>query len=87
MGACSDGIGPVARPIGLEGAGKYPNLIAEMLKRGWSDAEVIGLMGENFLRVLDKVDATVKSLSKKPQSEALYEKRRDIPPFQSREGL
>ena len=38
-------------PLGLEDVSKYPNLIAELLGRGWTDADVRKLAGENILRV------------------------------------
>ena len=38
-------------PDGLEDVSKYPNLVAELLRRGWTDAEVKKLVGENILRV------------------------------------
>ena len=38
-------------PLGLEDVSKYPNLIAELLRRGWTDADVRKLAGENILRV------------------------------------
>ncbi|MGI8667266.1 MAG: dipeptidase [Jatrophihabitans sp.] len=39
-------------PVGLEDVSGYPALIAELLDRGWSSAELAGLTGENVLRVL-----------------------------------
>ena len=38
-------------PDGLEDVSKYPALIAELLRRGWTDADVEKLVGENILRV------------------------------------
>jgi membrane dipeptidase len=42
-------------PPGLEDASKFPDLIAELVRRGWSDEALIKLMGGNFLRVWGKV--------------------------------
>jgi membrane dipeptidase len=39
-------------PVGLEDVTGYPALIGELLDRGWSDAELAALTGENVLRVL-----------------------------------
>ncbi|HEX8078751.1 MAG TPA: dipeptidase [Jatrophihabitans sp.] len=39
-------------PVGLEDVSGYPALIAELLERGWSEAELAALTGENLLRVL-----------------------------------
>ena len=38
-------------PDGLEDVSKYPALIAELLRRGWTDSDVEKLVGENILRV------------------------------------
>ena len=38
-------------PEGLEDVSKYPGLVAELLRRGWTDADVKKLVGENILRV------------------------------------
>lgn len=39
-------------PVGLEDVTGYPALIAELLDRNWSEADVAALTGENLLRVL-----------------------------------
>lgn len=41
IGSDFDGIDAV--PEGLEDVSKYPNLVTELLRRGWSDKEVMGL--------------------------------------------
>ncbi len=38
-------------PDGLEDVSKYPALVAELLRRGWTDLDVKKLVGENILRV------------------------------------
>ena len=38
-------------PPGLEDASMFPDLIAELVRRGWSDTALAKLMGGNFLRV------------------------------------
>ena len=42
-------------PPGLEDASMFPNLIAELIRRDWSDAALIKLMGANFERVWTEV--------------------------------
>ncbi|MEO8459331.1 MAG: dipeptidase [Dokdonella sp.] len=42
---------------GLEDVSKFPNLLMELARRGWSDADLRKVAGENFLRVLDAADA------------------------------
>jgi len=39
-------------PVGLEDVTGYPALIAELLDRSWSEADIAALTGENLLRVL-----------------------------------
>ncbi|NXP18359.1 DPEP2 Dipeptidase, partial [Scytalopus superciliaris] len=47
----------VARfPEGLEDVSKYPSLIEELLRRGWNEAELKGVLRENFLRVFREVE-------------------------------
>ncbi|MBW8743978.1 MAG: dipeptidase [Sphingomonas sp.] len=51
-------------PEGLESVADYPALLAEMLRRGWSDADVAKLAGGNVLRVMaqaEKVAASMKA--------------------------
>ena len=43
-------------PPGLEDVSKYPNLIAELIRRGWSDKQLAKLINGNFLRVWRKVE-------------------------------
>jgi membrane dipeptidase len=50
-------------PGGLEDVSKYPALVAELLRRGWTDAEVKAALGDNLLRVfreVERVSTTVK---------------------------
>lgn len=60
FGSDFDGIESV--PIGLQDVSRYPFLVAEMIRRGWSDTEIIGLIGENFLRVFKKIEDYSTSL-------------------------
>lgn len=61
-------------PEGLEDVSKYPDLVAELLRRGWTDAEVRKLVGENILRVWaanEQMAARLKS--ERPASTATIE--------------
>ncbi|KAI8074945.1 renal dipeptidase family [Gongronella butleri] len=51
VGLGADYNGIEITPTGLEDVSKYPDLIAEMIRRGWSDDDIIGLAGKNLLRV------------------------------------
>ena len=52
---------------GLEDVSKFPNLLEELAKRGWSDTELGKLAGENFLRVLDAADAAATTIAAEPE--------------------
>ncbi len=42
-------------PVGLEGAEQLPNLTAELLRRGYTEAELFKILGENTLRVMEQI--------------------------------
>jgi membrane dipeptidase len=46
---------------GLNDVGDYPNLFAELIRRGWSDADLAKLAGGNLLRVLRRAEAVSRS--------------------------
>ncbi|HYM43707.1 MAG TPA: dipeptidase [Steroidobacteraceae bacterium] len=54
LGSDFDGI-PEA-PAGLDGVDKYPALLQELARRGWSDADLAAVAGGNALRVLGKAE-------------------------------
>jgi membrane dipeptidase len=61
-------------PVGLEDVSKYPYLFAELIRRGWSDADLKKLAGANLLRVLRAAEATAARLQKvRPPSLATIE--------------
>jgi len=62
MGGDYDGI--TATVVGLEDVSKYPNLLAELVKRGWTDAELRGVAGENILRALSRAEVVSARLRK-----------------------
>lgn len=49
-------------PDGLEDVSKYPNLFAELIRRGWTDADLEKLAGANVLRVMRAAEATAARL-------------------------
>ncbi|XP_077568943.1 dipeptidase 1 isoform X2 [Stigmatopora nigra] len=51
-------------PEGLEDVSKVPNLVAELLRRGWSEQEIKAALSENLLRVFKQVEGVAESLSK-----------------------
>ncbi|XP_030621025.1 dipeptidase 1 [Chanos chanos] len=54
FGGDYDGVARV--PEGLEDVSKYPDLVAELLRRNWSDVEIKQALGENLLRVFKEVE-------------------------------
>jgi membrane dipeptidase len=50
-------------PVGLDDVSKYPDLFAELVRRGWTDADLRKLAGENVLRVMREAEAVAKRLS------------------------
>jgi membrane dipeptidase len=61
IGSDFDGMGE--GPVGLDDVSKYPDLFAELIRRGWTDADLKKLAGENVLRVMREAEAVAKRLS------------------------
>ncbi|HEU0053857.1 MAG TPA: dipeptidase, partial [Longimicrobium sp.] len=57
VGLGSDFDGVTSLPEGLEDVSKYPYLTAELLRRGYSDADVKKVLGGNLLRVMRQAEA------------------------------
>jgi membrane dipeptidase len=51
LGSDFDGVGDTL-PDGLQDVATYPDLLAELMRRGWSDGDVAKLAGGNVLRVM-----------------------------------
>jgi membrane dipeptidase len=60
IGSDFDGISDT--PQGLDGVDKYPALLAELARRGWSDEDLGKLAGGNVLRVMRDAEAVAKRL-------------------------
>ncbi len=74
VGLGSDFDGISLTPEGLEDVSRFPNLIAELLRRGYTDEEVRKVAGLNILRVMRAAERTSRSLQRsRPPSEALIE--------------
>ncbi len=52
---------------GLSDVSMYPALFAELVHRGWSDADLKKLAGENVLRAFAKAEAVAARLQKTRQ--------------------
>jgi membrane dipeptidase len=67
VGIGSDFDGIPDAPVGLEGVDRYPALLEELMRRGWSDADIAKLAGENVLRTLaaaEQVSVRLQGVSK-----------------------
>jgi membrane dipeptidase len=61
-------------PEGLEDVSTYPNLFAELVRRGWSDADLAKLASGNILRVMKEAEAAAARMQQeRPASTATIE--------------
>jgi membrane dipeptidase len=61
IGSDFDGVGGQL-PVGMEDVSKLPAITYELLKRGYSEADVKKVLGENFLRTMAEVDRVAKKI-------------------------
>ncbi len=74
VGLGSDFDGIPEGPVGLDGVDKYPALLAELMRRGWSDADVAKVAGGNALRAFAAAEkVAVKLRESRAASEATLE--------------
>ena len=72
IGADYDGID--STPVGLEDVSSYPVLLTELARRGWSDADLRKLAGENAMRVWREAERVAGRLrQQRPASTATIE--------------
>jgi membrane dipeptidase len=71
LGGDLDGVPFTA--VGLEGVDDYPALLAELIRRGWSDANLAKLAGGNILRALRRAEAVAREMKDVPPSLATLE--------------
>jgi membrane dipeptidase len=50
-------------PYGMEDVSMIPKITDALLKKGYSEADIRKILGENTLRVMEQVEATAKSLA------------------------
>ncbi|GAA4436196.1 dipeptidase [Bremerella cremea] len=60
LGSDYDGVGLV--PAGLEDVSTYPYITQALLDRGYTDEQIRGILGENLLRVMAKIETTGQQL-------------------------
>jgi len=74
LGLGGDYDGNTNWPVGLEDVSRYPYLFAELIRRGWSDADLKKLAGANVLRAMRAAEASAKRLqAARPASVATIE--------------
>ncbi len=69
IGSDFDGVDN-ALPQGLGGVDTYPALLAELLHRGWSDADVAKVAGGNILRAMAAAEAVAVGMAAVPPGHA-----------------
>jgi membrane dipeptidase len=67
VGIGSDFDGIDSTPDGLEDVSKFPDLFAELIRRGWSDGDLRKLAGQNLLRVFRTAEQVAARLQKERQ--------------------
>jgi membrane dipeptidase len=79
VGLGSDFDGIEDAPVGLEGVDRYPMLLEELMRRGWTDADVAKVAGENVLRVMAAAEKVgTKLRAERSASKAMFaEPKRD----------
>lgn len=70
LGADYDGIGGTG-PEDMMGVDGYRALIAELVRRGWNDANLAKLTQGNVLRVMERNEAVAKSMAGQPPQDAI----------------
>jgi len=63
VGVGSDFDGITTVPVGLEDVSKFPDLLAELLRRGWSEQDVRKVAGLNVLRVLRAAERVSREMT------------------------
>jgi membrane dipeptidase len=75
LGGDLDGIGYDEAPPGMNSVSGYPLLFAELIRRGWSDADLARVAGGNLLRVMRRAEAVAASMKDEPPATATLEPR------------
>ena len=63
LGSDFDGVGKDL-PEGLGDVSTYPALLAELVRRGWSDGDIAKLAGANVLRAMEGAEAVAQSMNR-----------------------
>lgn len=68
VGADLDGIPFTGLPEGIEDVAKMPVLTLELMRRGYSDADIKKILGENLLRVMSEVERVAAEMQAEGKS-------------------
>ena len=66
VGIGSDFDGVESLPDGLDSVATYPALLAELMRRGWTDEMIAKLAGGNVLRVMEAAERVAASMAGEP---------------------
>jgi membrane dipeptidase len=73
IGGDLDGIPYDGAPPGMNSVSGYPLLFAELIRRGWNDADLAKLAGGNVLRALRQAETVAASMKNEPPATARLE--------------
>ena len=68
IGGDFDGVDSL--PDGLDSVATYPALLAELMRRGWTDEMIAKLAGGNVLRVMEAAERVANSMASEPPATA-----------------
>ncbi|MEO8074219.1 MAG: dipeptidase [Acidobacteriota bacterium] len=74
IGIGSDFDGVPSLPAGMNGAEDLPLITYEMLKRGYSEKDILKVLGGNFMRVFEKAEQAAKTNSRQISGEGSLKK-------------
>ena len=66
IGSDFDGVPLTGLPEGMEDISRLPTLTYELMKRGYSDADIKKFLGENLLRVMSRVERVAAEMTSNP---------------------
>jgi membrane dipeptidase len=70
IGSDFDGVPLTGVPEGMEDISRLPNITIELMKRGYSDADIKKALGENLLRVMASVERVAAGMQSTPPAPA-----------------
>jgi len=63
-------------PYGMESAADLPKITDALVKKGYSDADIRKILGENTLRVMEQVEAVSRRMMTEPEHEMAGSKKK-----------